>query len=91
MEGKPSLTTERNPLQIRKTFKDIPYYRNKSLTIKDIIQGNPYHIIEINPLLYKETPYCGRKTFPYYRRTSLTNKEPFKGIPCYRKKSFTTE
>jgi len=91
MEGKPSLTTERNPLQIRKTFKDIPYYRNKSLTIKDIIQGNPYHIIEIQPLLYKETPYCGRKTFPYYIRTPLTNKEPFKGIPCYRKKSFTTE
>ena len=91
MEGKPSLTTERNPLQIQKTFKDIPYYRNKSLIIKDIIQGSPYHIIEINPLLYKETPYCGRKTFPYYRRKSLTNKEPFKGIPCYRKKSFTTE
>ena len=91
MEGKPSLTTERNPLQIRKTFKDIPYYRNKSFTIKDIIQGNPYHIIEIKPLLYKETPYCGRETFPYYRRASLTNKEPFKGIPCNRKKSFTTE
>ena len=91
MEGTPSLTTERNPLQIRKTFKDIPYYRNKSLTIEDIIQGNPYHITEINPLLYKETPYCGRKTFPYYIRTPLTNKEPFKGIPCNRKKSCTTE
>ena len=91
MEGKPSLTTERSPLHIRKTFKDIPYYRNKSLTNKDINQGNPCQIIAINPLLYKETPYCGRKTFPYYRRISLTNKEPFKGIPCYRKKSFTTE
>ena len=87
MEGKPSLTTARNPLQISKTFKDIPYYRNKSLTTKDIIQGNPYHITEIRPLLYKETRYCGRKTFPYYRRKPLTNKEPFKGIPCYRKKS----
>ena len=41
MEGKPSLTTEINPLQIRNTFKDIPYYRNKSFTIKDIIQGSP--------------------------------------------------
>ena len=90
MEGKRSLTTKINPLQIRKTFKDIPYYRNNSLT-KGIIQGNPYHIIERNPLLYKETPYCVRKTFPYYRRKSLTNKEPFKGIPCYKKKSFTTE
>ena len=91
MEGKPSLTTEINPLQIRETFKDTPYYRNKSLTIKDMIQGNPYHIIEMKPLLYKETPYCGRETFPYYRRTSFTNKEPFRGIPCYRKGSFTTE
>ena len=91
MEGKPSLTTEINPLQIRKTFKDIPYYRNKSLTNKDIIQGNPYQLIAINPLLYKEAPYCGRKTFSYYRRKSLTNKEPFRVIPCYRKKSFTTE
>ena len=91
MEGKPSLTTERNPLQIRNTFKDIPYYyRNKSLTIKDIIQGNPCHIIEISPLLYKGTPYCGRKAFPYYRG-SFTNKEPFKGIPCYKKKSFTAK
>ena len=43
------LYMEINPLQIRKTFKDIPYYRNKSFTIKDIIQGNPYHIIEIKP------------------------------------------
>ena len=91
MEGKPSLPTEGNPLLIRNTFKEIPYYRNKSLTNKDIIQGNPYQIIGINPLLYKEAPYCGRKTFPYYRRKSLTNKEPFKGIPCYRKKSCTTE
>ena len=41
MEGKPSLTTEGNPLLIRKTSKEIPYYRNKSLTNKDIIQGNP--------------------------------------------------
>ena len=81
MDGKPSLTTERNPLHIGKTFKDIPYYRNKSRSIKDIIQGNPYHIIEINPLLYKETSYCGREAFPYYRRES---KEPFKKMPCYR-------
>ena len=41
MEGKPSLTTEGDPLLTRKTFKEIPYYRNKSLTSKDIIQGNP--------------------------------------------------
>ena len=41
MEGKPSLTTEGNHLLIRKTFKDILYYRNKSLTNKDIIQGYP--------------------------------------------------
>ena len=41
MEGRPSLTTEGHLLQIRETFKDIPYYRNKSLTNKDIIQGNP--------------------------------------------------
>ena len=68
MEGEPSLTTDRNPLHIRETFKDNPYYRNKSFTVKGIIQEYPYHIIEINPLLYKETPYCGRKTFPYYRR-----------------------
>ena len=81
MEGKLSLTTERNPLQIRKTFKDIPYYRNKSLSIKGIIQGNPYHIIEIDPLLYKETPYCGRGTFPYYRKKSFTNKENIQGHP----------
>ena len=72
MEGKPSLTTEINPLQIRKTFKDIPYYRNKSFIIKDIIQGNPYHIIEINPLLYKETPFYGKKTFPYHRNNYCT-------------------
>ena len=40
MEGKPSLTTG-HPLLIRKTFKEVPHYRNKSLTYKDIIQGNP--------------------------------------------------
>ena len=34
MEGKLSLTTEGNPLLIRKTFKEIPYYRNISLTIE---------------------------------------------------------
>ena len=32
-------------------------------------------IIELNPLLYKETPYYGRETFPYYRKKSLTIKE----------------
>ena len=41
MERKPSLTIEGHPLQIRTTFKEIPYYRNKSLTNKDIIQGHP--------------------------------------------------
>ena len=41
MEGTPSLTTEGHPLLIMNTFKEIPYYRNKSLTNKDIIQGNP--------------------------------------------------
>ena len=41
MEGTPSLTIEGHPLLIRNTFKAIPYYRNKSLTDKDIIQGNP--------------------------------------------------
>ena len=41
MEGTPSLTTEGNPLLIRKPFKEIPYYKNRSLTDKDIIQGNP--------------------------------------------------
>ena len=40
MEGKPSLTIEGNLLLIRKAFKEIPYYRNKPLTNKDIIQGN---------------------------------------------------
>ena len=34
MEGKPSLTIEGNPLLIRKSFKEIPYYRNNSLTIE---------------------------------------------------------
>ena len=41
MEGTPSLTTEGNPLLIRSTFKDIPYYRNQSFANKDIIQGSP--------------------------------------------------
>ena len=41
MERTPSLTIEGNPLLIRKTFKDISYYINKSLTNKDIIQGSP--------------------------------------------------
>ena len=41
MEGKYSLTTEGNPLLIRNSLKEIPYYRNKPLTNKDIIQGNP--------------------------------------------------
>ena len=34
MEGKPSLTIEGNPLLIRKSFKEIPYTRNNSLTIE---------------------------------------------------------
>ena len=41
MEGKPSLTIEGNPLLTRTAFKEIPDYRNQSLTNKDIIQGNP--------------------------------------------------
>ena len=41
----------------------------------------PYHIIEVNPLLYKENPYYGRKAFPYDRRKSLTNKEIIQGNP----------
>ena len=41
MEGTPSRTTEGNPLLAKTTFKEIPYYRNISLTNKDIIQGNP--------------------------------------------------
>ena len=41
MEGMPSLTIEGSPLLMRNTFKEIPYYRNKSLANKDIIQGNP--------------------------------------------------
>ena len=41
MEGKPSLTIEGNPLLMRTTFKELHYYRNRSLTNKDIIQGNP--------------------------------------------------
>ena len=41
MEGKPSLTTEGNPFLIMSTFKETPYYRNTSLTKKDIIQGTP--------------------------------------------------
>ena len=35
MEGKPCLTTEGNPLLIRKPVKEIPYYKkNNSLTIE---------------------------------------------------------
>ena len=45
MEGTPSLTIEGHPLLIRKSFKEIPYYRNNSLTNDDIIQGIPCHII----------------------------------------------
>ena len=41
MEGKPSITIEGTPLLIRNIFKEIPYYRNNSLTNKDIVQGNP--------------------------------------------------
>ena len=53
-------------------------FLSQSLTI----ERTPYHIIELNPLLYKETPYYGRKTFPYYRRKSLTiNKEHIQGNP----------
>ena len=51
---------------------EIPHYRKKSFTNEWIIQdnpllrieGTPYHIIELNPLLYKETPYYGKNTFP---------------------------
>ena len=45
MEGKPSLTIEGNPLLIRKSFKEIPYYRNNSLTI----EGNALRIKTNNP------------------------------------------
>ena len=48
MEGKPSLTTEGSPLLIRNTIEEIPYYRNKSLTIEGhnsrtslTTEGNP--------------------------------------------------
>ena len=34
MERRPSLTIEGNHLLIRKTFKEIPYYENNSLTIE---------------------------------------------------------
>ena len=34
MERKPSLTIEGNPLLIRKSFKEISYYINNSLTIE---------------------------------------------------------
>ena len=34
MEGKPSLTIKGNPLLIRKSFKEIPYYINSFLTIE---------------------------------------------------------
>ena len=34
MDGKYSLTIEGNPLLIRKSFKEIPYYRNNSLTME---------------------------------------------------------
>ena len=46
MERKPSLSIEGSPLLIRKSFKEIPYYRNSSLTNEDIIQGKslPYYI-----------------------------------------------
>ena len=81
MERKLSLTIEGIPLLIRKSFKEIPYYRNNSLTNEDMIRGNPYHVIEIHPLLYTEAPYCGRKSFLYYRRKPLTNKETIQGNP----------
>ena len=50
MERTPSLTIEGNPLLIRKPFKEIPCYRNKSLTM----EGNALRMITIihkNPLL----------------------------------------
>ena len=34
MERTPSLTIEGNPLLIRESFKEIPYYRNNSSTIE---------------------------------------------------------
>ena len=34
MERTPCLTIEGNPLYIRKSFKEIPCYRNDSLTIE---------------------------------------------------------
>ena len=69
MEGKPSLTIEGNPLLIRTTFKEIAYYRKRSFTNKEIIQGNP--------LLNKETPDYRGKSSPRdlqksSRRKSLT-------------------
>ena len=69
MEGKPSLTIEGNPLLMRTTFKEIAYYRKRSFTNKEIIQGNP--------LLNKEIPDYRRKSLPRdlptnSRRKSLT-------------------
>ena len=44
MERTPSLTIEGNPVLIRKSFKETPYYRNSSLTI----EGNALRITTNN-------------------------------------------
>ena len=74
MEGTPSLTTEGNPLLIMNTFKEIPYYRNKSLTNKDIIQGNPFP----------------QKDIPYYRRKAPReiSKQTVEATPLVYSKGF---
>ena len=62
-----SLTIEGSPLSndLRQSFT---------------IERNPlHHIIEIHPLLHKETPYYGRNTFPYYRRKSLNHNDNIQG------------
>ena len=75
MEGKPSLTIEGNPLLMRNTFKDIPYYRNKSLTNNTEFMEIPYNrrasltiegdpLREISKQTVEENPLLYSKGFP---------------------------
>ena len=71
MERTPPLTIEGPPILIRKPFKDIPYYRNSSLTIEGnalrIRTNNSWTSLTIgrSPLLMskllKKIPYYSKK------------------------------
>ena len=70
MEGKPSLTIERNPL----LHNEISFYRRKSLTIEghalQITTNNSWECLAIgrNPLLMNNSS----KQIPHYIRNPLT-------------------